>query len=218
MLEALKREVCDCNKALPSYHLVVMTSGTVSARDPESGLIVVKPSGYPYEIMTPADMVVVDPAGKVIEGHLIPSVDLNTHLVVYRLRKDVQAVVHTHSPYASIFAVLGKPIVPCLTAQSMISSGEIPLGGLKLIGGEDIGNEIVDKIGDSKAIIMQSHGIYTIGTSAREALKMAVEVEEIAKIMAFASCMGQPMALDAESIALTRQLYVDQYGQKASSQ
>jgi L-ribulose-5-phosphate 4-epimerase len=213
MLEQLRLEVCECNKSLPKYGLVVMTSGTVSGRDPGSGLIVVKPSGYSFEIMQPEDMVVVDPEGMVVEGKLKPSVDLNTHLYIYKERTDVHGLVHTHSPFASIFAVLGQPIPPCLTASAMLG-GEIPIGGLKLVGGKDIGEEIINKIGDKSAIIIQNHGVYTIGKNASEALKMAVEVEEIAKITHFALCQGKPILLSDEDIQFTRNIYENDYGQK----
>ena len=123
-----------------------MTSGNISGRDSQTGLVVIKPSGYSYEEMTPADMVVVDMEGKVIEGHLQPSVDTDTHLYVYAHRPDVWGIGHTHSPYASSFAVLGEPIPPCLTASAMLG-GEIPLGKYVAIGGAAIGAEIVAKIG-----------------------------------------------------------------------
>lgn len=212
MLDQLRQEVCECNKLLPKYNLVVMTSGTVSGRDPKTGLIAIKPSGYSYEIMQPMDVVIVDIEGTVVEGHLKPSVDLNTHLYLYRARNDVQGVVHTHSPYASIFAILGKPIPACLTACAMLG-GEIPIGDLKLVGGEDIGEEIVRKIGDKFAIIMRNHGIYTIGKNATQALKMAVEVEEIAKITHFAMCQGEPIKLSEADIKFTRAIYENDYGQ-----
>ena len=127
-LEALRQEVWKCNLELPKNGLVKMTSGNVSARDPETGLVVIKPSGYSYEDLTPADMVIVNLAGEVIEGHLKPSVDTATHLYVYRHRPDVFGVAHTHSPYATSFAALGQPIPACLTTTAMMG-GEVPVGG-----------------------------------------------------------------------------------------
>ena len=125
MLETLRNEVWKCNLELPKQGLVKTTSGNVSGRDPETGLVVIKPSGYNYEGMMPEDMVVVSLDGTVIEGHLKPSVDTSTHLYVYAHRPDVMGMVHTHSPYASIFAVLGEPIPACLTASALLG-GEIP--------------------------------------------------------------------------------------------
>lgn len=212
-LEALRQEVWKCNLELPKNGLVKMTSGNVSGRDPETGLVVIKPSGYSYEDLTPADMVIVDLEGDVVEGRLKPSVDTATHLYIYRNRPDVFGVAHTHSPYASSFAALGQPIPACLTATAMIG-GEIPLGGYVPIGGEAIGKEVVRKIGTSLAIIMQNHGVFTIGRSARQATKMAVEVEEIAHITHLALLRGQPIMLSQAQIAEMADLYSNVYGQR----
>ncbi|MBE7474967.1 MAG: L-ribulose-5-phosphate 4-epimerase [Anaerolineae bacterium] len=212
-LEALRQEVWKCNLELPKNGLVKMTSGNVSGRDPETNLVVIKPSGYSYEDLTPADMVIVNLEGDVVEGHLKPSVDTATHLYIYRHRPDVFGVAHTHSPYASSFAALGQSIPACLTTTAMLG-GEIPLGGYVPIGGEAIGEEIVRRIGHSLAIVMQNHGVFTIGKSARQATKMAVEVEEIAHITHLALLRGQPIMLTPEQIADVSDLYTFAYGQK----
>ena len=115
LLEDLREIVWKCNLELPKNDLVKMTSGNVSGRDPESGLVVIKPSGYSFEELTPEHMVVVDMDGRVVEGNLKPSTDTDTHLYVYQHRPDVFGIVHTHSPYASSFAALGQPIPACLT-------------------------------------------------------------------------------------------------------
>jgi L-ribulose-5-phosphate 4-epimerase len=213
LLESLRHIVWKCNLELPKNDLVRMTSGNISGRDPETGLVVIKPSGYSYEEMTPADMVVVDMDGVVVEGHLTPSVDTETHLYVYAHRPDVFGIGHTHSPYASSFAALGKPIPPCLTASAMLG-GEIPLGKYVPIGGAAIGAEIVAAIGNARAILMQNHGVFTIGNSPKQATKMAVEVEEIAKITHLALLMGQPIILTPEQLGQMDDLYTNIYGQK----
>jgi L-ribulose-5-phosphate 4-epimerase len=213
LLEELRKIVWKCNLELPKNDLVRMTSGNISGRDPETGLVVIKPSGYSYEEMTPEDMVVVNMDGKVVEGHLTPSVDTDTHLFVYAHRPDVWGIGHTHSPYASSFAALGKPIPPCLTASAMLG-GEIPLGKYVPIGGAAIGAEIVASIGHARAIIMQNHGVFTIGNSPKQATKMAVEVEEIAKITHLAMLAGQPIILTAEQLGQMDDLYTNIYGQR----
>ncbi len=213
LLEELRKEVWKCNLDLPKNGLVKMTSGNVSGRDPESNLVVIKPSGFSYEEMTPAHMVVVNMEGDVVEGDLIPSVDTDTHLYIYQHRPDVFGVAHTHSPYATSFAALGQPIPACLTTTGMLG-GEIPVGGYAPIGGEDIGREILANIGHSLAIVMQNHGVFTIGDSARQATKIAVEVEEIAHITHLAMLRGQPIMLTQEQIAEMVDLYTNSYGQK----
>jgi L-ribulose-5-phosphate 4-epimerase len=212
MLEKLREEVYKSNMLLPKAGLVVMTSGNVSGRDPQTNLVVIKPSGYAYEKLSPQHMVVVDLDGNVVEGHLDPSTDTETHLYVYRNRPDVFGVCHTHSKFASVFAALGEPIPACLTASTMLG-GEIPLGDYVPIGGEAIGKEIVVKIGSKLAIIMQNHGVFTIGHSASEAIKMAIEVEVIAEIVHHAKIRGNPILLDEDAINETRYLYKNLYGQ-----
>lgn len=213
MLENLRETVCVCNKELPRYGLVVMTSGNVSGRDLDTGYVVIKPSGYSYNQMTPNDMVIVDLDGRVIEGHLNPSVDTQTHLYIYRHRPDVNGIVHTHSTYCSTFAALGQPIPACLTTISMLG-GEIPVGKFVPIGGNEIGEEILRSIGDKYAILMQNHGVFTIGKDAVHATKMAVEVEEIAKITYLAQLRGSPILLSEEDLLRTQGLYENIYGQE----
>jgi L-ribulose-5-phosphate 4-epimerase len=212
LLEQLRKIVWKCNLELPKNDLVKMTSGNVSGRDRETGLVVIKPSGFSYDEMMPEHMVVVDMCGQVVEGNLKPSVDTDTHLYVYQRRPDVFGMVHTHSTYASTFAVLGQSIPACLTTCAMLG-GEIPLGGFAPIGGEAIGQEIIDKIGRARAIVMQNHGVFTIGSSPQEATKMAVEVEEIAKITHLAMQRGQPILLSAEQVNYMVDLYQNNYGQ-----
>jgi len=212
-LEQLREIVCKCNKELPENGLVKMTSGNVSGRDAETGLVVIKPSGYTFSELTPAHMVVVDLDGHVVEGDFKPSTDTDTHLYVYRHRPDVFGMVHTHSPYATSFAALGQPIPACLTASAMLG-GEIPIGGYAPIGGADIGQEIIDKIGKALAIVMQNHGVFTIGSSPLEATKMAIEVEEIAKITHLAILRGNPILLNPDQIKYMIDLYQNSYGQR----
>ena len=212
LLEQLREIVWKCNLELPKNDLVKMTSGNVSGRDEATGLVVIKPSGYSFEELTPAHMVVVDQDGHVVEGELNPSTDTDTHLYVYQKRPDVFGIAHTHSPYASSFAALGQPIPACLTSFGMLG-GEIPIGGYAPIGGKDIGQEIVDKIGRALAIIMQNHGVFTIGASAQQATKMAVEVEEVAKITHLAMLRGQPILLTEDQIDYMVNLYQHNYGQ-----
>jgi L-ribulose-5-phosphate 4-epimerase len=213
MLAELRNVVYECNLELPKNHLVAMTSGNVSGRDPVSGLVVIKPSGIKYERLSPENMVIVDLDGKVVEGSLAPSIDTETHLYVYRCRPDVFGICHTHSTYASVFAALGRPI-PCVTTTSALFGGEVPLGAFIPIGGTLIGEEIVQKIGTKRAIIMRNHGVFTIGKDAQQALKMAVEVEEAAKITAIAMSIGQPVFLTEEQLQITTLMYQNDYGQK----
>jgi L-ribulose-5-phosphate 4-epimerase len=214
MLEKLREEVCRLHEELPKNHLVTWTSGNVSARDPESGLIVIKPSGVKYEDLTPEKMVVVDLNGRKIEGGLNPSVDTATHLFIYRQRPDVGGVVHTHSPFATAFAAVGKSIPACLTAICDEFGGPIPVGGFAPIGGEEIGAEVVRAIGKSTAILMQNHGVFTIGKNAAAAVKAAVMVEDAARTVFYAMQLGEPILIPEEMVNRLHQRYTEKYGQK----
>lgn len=213
LLEKLRYDVWKYNLELPKYGLVVMTSGNISGRDPATDLVVIKPSGIAYDEMNPDDMVVVDLDGQVVEGHFKPSTDTATHLYIYRHRPDVFGIGHTHSTYASSFAALGWSIPAALTTCAMLG-GEIPCGGYAAIGGEQIGAEILRTIGAKRAVLMQNHGVFTVGDSPRQAAKMAVEVEEIAKITHLAMLKGEPILLTKEQLAETGDMYRTVYGQR----
>ena len=213
MLENLKQRVYKMNMMLPKNNLVTMTSGNVSGRDPETNLVVIKPSGVLYDDMTPEDMVVVDLDGNVVEGKLKPSVDTATHLYVYKHRSDVNGIVHTHSPYATSFAALGRSIPVYLTAIADEFGCAIPVGPYAKIGGEEIGKAIVDYIGESPAILMKNHGVFTIGNSPEAALKAAVMVEDTAKTVHLSLLLGTPDVIPDEEVKRAHERYMTKYGQ-----
>jgi len=213
MLHDVKEIVCRYNKMLPTAGLVTMTSGNVSGRDPGSGLIVIKPSGVDFEELTPEMMSVVDLDGNVIKGRYKPSVDTPTHLYVYRHMPQVGSVVHTHSNYATAFAALGKPIPCYLTAIADEFGGPIPISEYARIGEEEIGREIVAKIGSSPAILMRNHGVFTVGRTVPDAFKAAVMLEDIAKTCHLALQIGKPLEIPPEEVERAHKRYVDKYGQ-----
>jgi L-ribulose-5-phosphate 4-epimerase len=213
MLEKLREEVCRLHAELPKNGLVTWTSGNLSARDAETGLIVIKPSGVKYEDLTPEKMVVVDLNGRTVEGKLKPSVDTATHLFIYKQRPDVGGVVHTHSPFATAFAAVGKPIPACLTAICDEFGGPIPVGGFAPIGGEEIGAEVVRAIGKNSAILLQNHGVFAIGKNAQAAVKAAVMVEDAAQTAFYAMQLGDPIPIPDEMVKRLHQRYMEKYGQ-----
>jgi L-ribulose-5-phosphate 4-epimerase len=214
MLDALREEVCELNRELPRLGLAAWTTGNLSARDPETGLVAIKPSGMRYEHMTPADIVVVDLDGSVVEGPRTPSVDTASHLAVYRGRADVGGVVHTHSPYATAFAAAARPIPVVLTSIADQFGGPVPVGGyVPPVGGDAIGEEILRAIGTSPAVLLKNHGVFTIGPTASKALQAAVMVEENARTVAIALSLGTPDELPAEDVERQRAFYLGAYGQ-----
>jgi L-ribulose-5-phosphate 4-epimerase len=213
MLEALREEVCQLHLELPKNDLVAWTSGNISARDLETGYVVIKPSGIKYEQMKPAHMVVVNLEGELVEGDLKPSSDTASHLYIYRQRPDVNGIVHTHSAYATAFAALGWPIPVYLTAIADEFGGPIPCGGFALIGGEEIGQLVVEAIGNSPAVLLKNHGVFTVGRTAEAALKAAIMVEDNARTVWIALQMGMPDEISPEDVAKLHHRYTHVYGQ-----
>ena len=214
MLEHLRQQVSQLHQELPRHNLVVWTGGNVSARDPQSDLVVIKPSGIRYEDLRPENMVVVDMDGKVVEGSYKPSSDTLSHLYIYRRRPDLNGIVHTHSRYASAFAALGRPIPCVLTAIADEFGGPIPCGGFALIGSEAIGQVVVESIGTSPAVLLKNHGVFTVGPSAEAAVKAAVMVEDVAATVWMALQIGVPDEIPAEAVASLHHRYTQVYGQK----
>ncbi|MBI1279576.1 MAG: hypothetical protein GC179_15725 [Anaerolineaceae bacterium] len=215
LLPALREEVCRLHAELPKNNLVAWTSGNVSARDPETNLVVIKPSGITFDNLTPENMVVVDINGKIVESDYKASSDTASHCYIYRNRPDVFGVVHTHSRYATAFAVLGRSI-PCLTtAMGDEFGGPIPCGGFALIGGEEIGAVVVETLKDSKSpsCLLQSHGVFATGKNAESAVKAAVMTEDNAAIVWLASQLGTPLTISEEDIAKLHHRYTNVYGQ-----
>ncbi len=213
MLEQLKEQLWKLHLELPRNGLVKWTGGNVSARDPETGLVVIKPSGILYEDLRPEDHVVVDLEGAIVEGTLKPSSDTASHLYIYRHRPDVNGVVHTHSPHATAFAALGRPIPVYLTAIADEFGGPIPCAGFALIGGEEIGQQVIEHIGSSPAVLLKNHGVFTVGPTATKAVQAAVMVEDIAHAVWLALQLGTPDEIPADDVAKLHHRYMHVYGQ-----
>ena len=213
MLDELRHLVWRLHLELPKNNLVVWTSGNVSARDPDTGWVMIKPSGVSYDELKPEHMVILDLDGNRIEGDLKPSSDTESHLYIYRHRPDVNGIVHTHSPYATAFAALGLPIPVYLTAIADEFGGPIPCGGFALIGGDQIGKQVVEQIGNSPAILLKNHGIFTVGPKVEAAVKAAVMVEYVAHTVWLALQLGKPKEIPPEEVAKLHKRYIQAYGQ-----
>jgi L-ribulose-5-phosphate 4-epimerase len=213
MLEDLRQELYHLHLELPNNNLVAWTSGNISARDPQSGNVVIKPSGMRYADLRPEHMVVVNLEGDILEGNLKPSSDTASHLYIYQQRPDVFGIVHTHSPYATAFAALGKPIPVYLTAHADEFGGPIPCGGFALIGGEEIGQVVIEAIGNSPAVLLKNHGVFTLGKTAEAAVKAAVMVEDVAHTTWLALQIGSPAEISPENVAKLHRRYTNVYGQ-----
>jgi L-ribulose-5-phosphate 4-epimerase len=215
-LDELRREVCDLHAELPRHGLVAWTSGNLSARVPGEELMAIKASGVPFDDMTPETVVVCDLQGELMEGELSPSSDAATHGYVYRHLPDVGGVAHTHSPYATAWAARGEEIPCVLTAMADEFGGSIPVGPFALIGDEEIGRAIVDTLEShrSPAVLMRSHGVFTLGAGPRDALKAAVMCEDVARTVHLARTLGNPLPLAKQEIDALYDRYQNVYGQR----
>ncbi|MBC8159593.1 MAG: L-ribulose-5-phosphate 4-epimerase [Roseiflexaceae bacterium] len=214
MLEQLKAQVCRLHGELPRHGMVTWTGGNISARDPDTGYVVIKPSGIRYDDLRPEDHVVVTLEGAVVEGDLKPSSDTASHLYIYRQRPDLGGIVHTHSPYATAFAAVGKPIPVYLTAIADEFGGPIPCAGFALIGGEAIGQQVIAHLGNSPAVLLKNHGVFAVGPTALAATKAAIMTEDVARTVWYALQLGQPDEIAPEDIARLHTRYTHIYGQQ----
>jgi L-ribulose-5-phosphate 4-epimerase len=215
-IEALRREVCDLHAELPRHGLVAWTSGNLSARVPGEELMVIKASGIPYEELTPATMVVCDLHGTLVDGDLAPSSDAATHGYIYRELDDVGGIAHTHSSYATAWAARGEPIPCVLTAMADEFGGEIPIAPFARIGDEEIGRAVVETLAEhrSRAVLLRSHGVFTLGPDPRAAIKAAVMCEDVARTVHLARVLGDPIPLPPEDIDALHDRYQNVYGQR----
>ncbi|HWU22409.1 MAG TPA: L-ribulose-5-phosphate 4-epimerase [Nocardioides sp.] len=214
-LIALREEVARLHAELPRNNLVVWTSGNVSARVHGHDLMVIKPSGVGYDDLDADAMVVTDLFGTLIDGAGAPSSDTAAHAYVYRNMPHVGGVVHTHSTYACAWAALAKPVPCVLTMAADEFGGEIPIGPFALIGDDSIGRGIVETLQESRspAVIMQNHGPFTVGRTAKDAVKAAVMCEDVARSAYLAMQLGTPVAIPQPDIDSLFNRYQNVYGQ-----
>ena len=212
----LRETVAALHAELVRYRLVAWTAGNVSARVPGESRFVIKPSGVSYADLTAATMVVCDLDGAVVEGDLAPSSDTAAHAYVYREMPGVGGVVHTHSTYATAWAARAEPIPCVLTAMADEFGGEIPVGPFALIGGDDIGKGIVATLSGhrSPAVLMRNHGVFTIGPTARAAVKAAVMCEDVARTVHLARVLGDPAPIASSDVDALYARYQNVYGQR----
>jgi len=200
MLENLKQRVFEQNIALVKHGLIVLTWGNVSAKDEETGFVVIKPSGVPYDTMNAEAMVVVDLDGNTVEGEYRPSSDLPTHLYLYKEYPTLGGIVHTHSAYATSFAQSGREIVAYGTTHADAFYGNVPCARaltedeIKVDYEWNTGKVIAETISDVDAIpamLVKSHGVFTWGKSPEKAVENAVTLEEVAKMAYFTESLNR---------------------------
>jgi L-ribulose-5-phosphate 4-epimerase len=210
----LRERVCNANKMLPKAGLVTMHSGNVSGLDRETGKLYIKPSGMDYDAMIPADMVEVDlETGEATANQRKPSVDLSHHVYLFKNDPTVNAVVHTHSNYATAFAAAHRSIPCVLTAISDEFGGEIPCAPYIDNEGDHIGEAILKFRGRGPAILLGNHGVFAWGETVEKALKAAIMIEDVAKTVHLSYQLGQPVPIDPAEVEKWWDRYHNRYGQ-----
>ena len=220
-IAAVRADVAALHSELVRYGLIVWTGGNVSGRVPGEDLFVIKPSGVSYDDLTPENMILCDLDGNVVPGtpgsERAPSSDTAAHAYVYRHMPHVGGVVHTHSTYAGAWAARGEEIPCVITAMADEFGGPIPIGPFAIIGDDSIGRGIVQTLTGhrSRAVLMQNHGPFTIGASAKDAVKAAVMVEDVARTVHIAAQAGPLIPIPQEAIDSLFYRYQNVYGQAA---
>lgn len=213
----MRAEVAKLHELLVRYNLVVWTGGNISGRVPGEDRFVIKPSGVEYDDLTADNMILCDLDGTVIEGRHAPSSDTAAHAYVYRNMSHVNGIVHTHSTYATAWAARGEAVPCVITGQADEFGGEIPVGPFAIIGDDSIGRGIVATLDGhrSRAVLMQNHGVFTIGSSPRDAVKAAVMAEDVARTVHLSRQLGNPLPILQESIDALFARYQNVYGQES---
>jgi Ribulose-5-phosphate 4-epimerase and related epimerases and aldolases len=218
-VRAVREQVSALHAELVRYGLVVWTGGNVSGRVPGEDLFVIKPSGVDYDHLAPENMILCTLEGEVVPGSIgserAPSSDTAAHAYVYRNMPEVGGVVHTHSTYATGWAARAEPIPCVITAMADEFGGDIPVGPFAIIGDDSIGRGVVATLTGhrSRAVLMQNHGVFTIGRDARDAVKAAVMTEDVARTVHLARQGGPVVPIPQDAIDALFDRYQNVYGQ-----
>ncbi|WP_336856933.1 L-ribulose-5-phosphate 4-epimerase [Sinomonas albida] len=218
-VRAGREQVSALHAELVRYGLVVWTGGNVSGRVPGEDLFVIKPSGVDYDELAPENMILCTLDGEVVPGspgsERSPSSDTAAHAYVYRHLPEVGGVVHTHSTYATAWAARAEPVPCVITAMADEFGGEIPVGPFAIIGDDSIGRGVVATLAGhrSRAVLMQNHGVFTIGKDARDAVKAAVMAEDVARTVHIARQGGELAPIPQHAIDSLFDRYQNVYGQ-----
>jgi L-ribulose-5-phosphate 4-epimerase len=212
-INSLRQKVIDVAQILPKYGLVWMAGGTICARDPETGYVVVTPSGLPYHMLTCEDMIVTDMAMNIIDGKHRPSVALNLWTGFLKARPDLNAIVHTHSPFATAFAVNGEPIPIITETQANWFGSPVPVTPYLSVDDERFSTLPIELLGQGFGLLLGQHGVITLGADLDDALERAVTLEEAARTYSIAKTIGNPLIFSTEMARNSFNYYHHKYGQ-----
>jgi L-fuculose-phosphate aldolase len=205
-----KRQVLEVSQKMLDKGLVVGTSGNVSMRLPSDGerdLLAITPSQRYYDLLTVDDIQIIDFEAEPVEGDLIPSVETMLHIAVYQARKNINAVIHTHSVFASAIAVAGLEIPPILDDQVTFVGGEIKLAGYALPGSQEMVDNVLAVLGEGNAVLLANHGVLGMGRTIRDALTVCELVEKTAKVYFYTLTLGKVNPVPAEALEVQKAFF-----------
>ena len=194
-----KQMVLETAKQGYAEKLFAGTSGNVSVYDPERGFMAITPSGVPYQTMKTEDIVWMTPEGETAESAREPSSEWRAHAAIYQTRPDIRAVVHTHSPYATGFAVCHRPIPLILIEMIPFVGGDIPVAEFAVPGTKDLGLAALAALSGRTSCLLANHGVLAVGEDSRKAYLAAVYTEDAAKICAYAEAVGEIQVIPEET-------------------
>lgn len=214
LLKELRQSVIDTALKAQKEKLIPLTMGNFSARDRETGYMCITPSGMEYDKLTPADVVVMDVEGKVIEGERKPSIETPLHCAVYRRRSDVLGVSHTHSVFATAWAACNENIPVVVAELAALIGGPVECAVYKPMGSLELAETAAIRLKDRHAILLANHGVLAVGQDIETAFANSVVVEEGAKIAFYARQIGVMRLIPEEECKALRKNTLEKYGQK----
>ncbi|MGD8622246.1 MAG: class II aldolase/adducin family protein [Anaerolineales bacterium] len=212
LLNNLRRAVLKKSKQMVTDGLAYGAGGNISAQDPETGLIAITPSAVEYDEMTVEDIVIIDAQSKVIEGKWKPTSETPMHTIFYREREDIHAVVHTHAPYASVFAIINEPVPMVVTEAALCLGGPVQVAPYVRPGTEALARAVLETMGSGVSVLLSQHGLLTVGHSLGEAYAATIATEVSARLTLQARAIGaEPTLLDPDEVAELRSFYLKHY-------
>lgn len=208
----LRAQVLASSQRLVADGLSHGSAGNISAMDRSSDLIAITPSAIEYAHMQPADVVVIDPDGQVVEGKWKPTSEIHLHTIFYRERPDVGAVIHSHAPYATVFAIANEPLPMVLAETAPFLGGPVKVAPYARTGTRELADCVLETIGQGVAILLANHGLLTVGPDLDKAYRASLSAELTARFVYMARAMGaRPVALDPVEVAALREIILRDY-------
>jgi len=215
--EHLKKEIIKYGSLLIEKGLVTGTGGNISVRLSKN-LMMITPSGMAYNQLTPDDLVILDMEGNTVEGSRRPSIEVNMHRAILKARPDINAVIHTHSVYATAIAVTRQDFPPVIDTMAIVFEGAVKTAAYARIGTKELAVNVVEALGKRPAALLANHGAVGVGKSLSEAFDICELLEASAKTYIYANMIGKPIILAEDVIKEGQEDMAARYGQKSGSQ